>query len=194
MTFFNSSPFVLLLGSLAFPFVPQSAERKPVETSEAVVNYAAPPATLEGLAQLSSAVIVGRIAGADAQAEWENRGYAVSTNYQVSITEVLKLHPQLPVVGTVVTVKRMGGDFDAGDRLVRGVEHGFPQFSIGKTYLLFLHWNQAKATFEVRAGPNGAYRVSNGILESDGRAPVANQQKGRRLDSVLAELKTVIPG
>jgi hypothetical protein len=76
MTFFNSPAFLLLLGSLAFPFVPQSAEQKPVETSEAVVNYAAPPATLEGLAQLSSAVIVGRIAGADAQAEWENRGYA----------------------------------------------------------------------------------------------------------------------
>ena len=193
MSFFNSLKFFLLLGSLAFPVAPQSSDKKPVQTSEAVVNYAAPPATLEGLAQASSAVIVGRIVGADPQAEWENRGYAVSTNYQVNVSDVLKPHPQLPVVGTVVIVKRMGGDFDAGDRVVRGVEHGFPQFSVGKTYLLFLHWNQAKATFEIRAGPNGAYRISNGVLESDGLAPVANQQKGRRLDSVLAELRTLIP-
>jgi hypothetical protein len=183
---------LLLVGGLVLSLALQSAGPKPIQTSLVFVNYAAPPTTLEGLTRISSAVIVGDVAGANTQSEWENRGQAVFTDYHIRIGEVLKPHDQLPVVGTVVTVRRSGGDWDAGNHIVRGIEPGFPQFSIGDTYLLFLHWNDARSTFEVRAGPNGAYRLSNGVLDSNGQSALAAKQKGRSVASVLAELRMVV--
>jgi hypothetical protein len=192
MHFLSAPNSLMLLGGLVFSLASQVPGKKPIQTSEAVVDYAAPPATLEGFARLASAVIVGEIAGANAATEWENRGQTVFTNYQIKISEVLKPHAQLPVVGTVVAVKRLGGDWDAGNHIVRGIEHGFPPFSIGETYLLFLQWNDSRSTFEIRAGPSGAYRLSNGVVESNGRSVLAANQKGRSVASVLAELRMVI--
>jgi hypothetical protein len=193
MNLVNLNGIVLSLGVLSLPIYDQLSPQKPVQTSESTVNYAAPPTTLQGLASLSSAVILGRVVGSRTEAEWENVGYNVFTDYTVNITDVLKNHPQLPALGTDVTIRRLGGDFDAGDRIIRGVEHDFPQFSTGEVFLLFLHWNQVRSTFEVRSGPNGAYRISSGKLEPRGRSAVATRQNGRSLEAVLAELRTTVP-
>jgi hypothetical protein len=178
----------------AAPTAKSQPGQRPVRTFPLNVNYAALPASLEELAQLSDAVIVGSVSGHRTK-QMHTPGASetsVNTDYTLTISEIIKSHPQLPTVGEGVLVERRGGEVNEVDYLRKDVEVGFPPFERGTKYLLFLRLNPVTYAFEVRSGPHGSYAIANGVIDSLGDSELAAKYDGKPADAVLEKLRSAM--
>lgn len=112
----------------------------------------------------------------------------VATVYGVTVQEVLKPDSRI-AAGSVAYVWRMGGKRDKGDHIEHTEEDDFPLFKRGDEYVLFLKWNELRRAFEVVGGPNGTFRLSDGLVTSPGTFAVAKHEIGRRVEDFLSKLR-----
>jgi hypothetical protein len=163
------------------------AQGKPVITSEIIVDYVAPPDTLEQAVRPTDAIVV-----AVAQSERTDQppidGASTRLVFTMKVVEVLRGHPALTV--PVLDVFRIGGDTDHGDHIIRAVERGFPGFLSGRTYLLFLSRNRVLNAFEPRFGPNGVFELfPDDRVKPFGGAPFARVQEHKLASSLLEDVR-----
>jgi hypothetical protein len=154
--------FILMLSSLLASGI-AFTQSKPSVDAEMIVDYLAPPTTLDEAVQLSDAVVLGSIRSV--------RTYqppiayaAVRLLYTVEVSDVLRSHSNLTV--PIVQVYRFGGDIDEGDHVTRKTERDFPRFAIGHQYLMFLSWcavaevEHVCAQPRARSSPESSYGLS----------------------------------
>jgi hypothetical protein len=146
-----SAVFLIMIASSA-----ALTQTKPTVTSEMIVDYLRPPATLEEAVQSADAIIIASIVSAETY-QPPVGGAGARLLYTVQISDVLRNHQNLGA--PTAQVYRFGGDMDQGDYVIRKTERGFPRFAIGHTYIMFLVWNRMLNGFEPRFGPNGIYEV-----------------------------------
>jgi hypothetical protein len=163
--------------------------QKPVTTAPIFIDYMPVPSSLASLVNSADAVIRGTITGSQNNLVTENGRFHPTTDYTVSVNEVIKGVPGLDIAKSI-SVVREGGDVDLGDKIRRSVDLSFSPFQVGEQYLLFVHWNPALSRFQVQWGPDGAFRISAGVVEAMGHAATSRQLHGQRLDQVLRSLKT----
>jgi hypothetical protein len=162
----------------------------PVVTSEIIVDYVAPPRTLEEAVQASAAIVVA-VAQTERTYQPPIDGASMRLIYRMNVLEVLQTHQALP--SGDVEVYRMGGDTDRGDHIIRSVERDFPGFLSGRTYLLLLSWNRVLQAFEPRFGPNGVFELfPDGRIDTPGRAPFARAQTTKIAATLLADIKQAV--
>jgi hypothetical protein len=165
------------------------AQTKPTVISEMVVDYVPPPATLDDAVQRSAAIVVGRVRSAGTYRPPID-GAALRMVYSVQVTEVLRNSPELTT--PELNVYRLGGDIDNGDHVKTIVERGFPRFTVGHQYLMFLSWNRVLNGFEVGLGPNGIYELMpNGTVETAGGSMFAQSQKVKSGAALIADIKRI---
>jgi hypothetical protein len=68
-------------------------------------------------------------------------------------------------------------------------EIGFRPFESGEELLVYLNWATGMTGYVLAFGPNGAYKVVNGVLHPFGRSPVARQHDGATVSSVVTALQ-----
>jgi len=189
----KSSTCALISSSVlvcAWPALATQSVTKPVVTSEMIVDYVAPPPTLEE-AVLASAAIVVVVAETERTYQPPIAGASTRLVYRMRVREVLRTHQALTT--GEVEVYRFGGDTDHGDRIVRSVERGFPGFLSGRLYLLLLSWNRVLQAFEPRFGPNGVFEVfPDGRIETPGRAPFARAQTTKTATILLDDIRQMV--
>lgn len=167
------------------------AQSKPVVTSELIVDYMAPPETLE-LAVAAADAIVVAVSETERTYEVPIPGASTRLIYTVKIKEILRSHPALTVPG--LQVYRLGGDTDRGDHILRTIERGFPGFLSGRTYLLLLSWNRVLSGFEPRFGPNGVFELfPDGRVETPGNASFARLQTTKSGAKLLRDIRRALP-
>ena len=165
------------------------AAQKPVITGQVISEYEPSPETLDGLLHSADAVVRGTVTAMRNTPQTDGQGhFAAKTEYTLTLTEIVNGRVGL-AQGTSVTVVREGGDVDLGDKISRSVDPAFAPFQIGEQYILFLHWNGYLSKYQVNWGPDGAFHVSAGLVETMGRAPLSRQLHGQRVAALLAALK-----
>ena len=172
---------------LIAPLVTANAQEKPIVYPTWDIDYFAPPATLEGLVDEADAVILGRVTGRHNEVAREERALP-RTIYGVRLLEVLKPHPKLNA--SEVEIDRMGGDVERDGRIDRYAERGFPDFQQGRTYVLFLSWNEYIGRFAILRGPDSAFEINpQGRVETHGRFSAAKAQRGKHGDALLDSIR-----
>ncbi|HLQ44727.1 MAG TPA: hypothetical protein VK137_08370, partial [Planctomycetaceae bacterium] len=97
----------------AWPALLTQSATKPVVTSEIIVDYVAPPATLDEAVQAAAAIV---IAAAETERTYQPPIDGASTRLicRMRVVNILRTHQAL--TAGEVDVYRMGGDTDLGDR------------------------------------------------------------------------------
>ena len=165
--------------------------QKPVTSGPLFVDYQPVPNSLSGLVKSADAVVRATVTGAQNNVKSEHGRFYATTDYSVAVSEIVKGISGLGV-GMSITVVREGGDVDLGDKINRSFDPSFAQFKVGEQYLLFVHWNPSLSRFQVQWGPDGAFRISSGIVEAMGHAETSGQLHGQRLVDVLRSLRANI--
>lgn len=162
--------------------------QKPVVAGPVFVDYMPAPNSLSGLVKSADAVVRATVTGAQNNVIIRDGRYHGKTDYTVTVNEIVKGVSGLQV-GNSITVARDGGDVDLGDKIARSFDPNFAPFQIGEQYLLFVRWNPQLLRFEVQWGPDGAFHVSDGVVEAMGHAATSGELNGQRLDRVLSSIR-----
>jgi hypothetical protein len=96
----------------------------------------------------------------------------------------------LPVADDELIVPRSGGTATVEGVEVTLEESGFPEFSLGRKYVLFLQADRARKVARTELGPSGALAVSaDGFLEPVGGSQALKRELERRYGKSLSEIK-----
>jgi hypothetical protein len=180
---------LLLIVTAPVPAFPQEAAPPPAPptmreqvlalgVSEEIVVADYPALPLRDQASAATAVVHVTVRGGDSFLSGD--GQAILTDYRMIVVDVLKDATSRLNAGDVVTVRRTGGVTSIAGRKVFSSENGFPAFSAGGEYVLFLKAD-AGQPFEMLAGPQSAFRVHQGTI-----TPVADERA--RTSAVLMPL------
>ncbi len=167
-------------------------QEKRVETTWINTNFAAPPGTLRDMSIKADAVVRGRVLGGqpkDADLKGAPGGRPL-TMYRIKVLEILSAFGGRSVPDSELTVVREGGDRDRGKVIERTIHAGFPQFTLGGEYVLFLRWNDEFAAWQPAWGPSGVFRLNAGRVESIGdAAPTSARFKDLQASEFLERLR-----
>jgi hypothetical protein len=159
---------------------------KPIKVDHISTSFRAPPYSLNEMVSRSDAVVLGRVVGG---APHDIRGTAgdtrPGTQFRFKIHEILHASGSHSLAADEISVMREGGDRDHGSHIVRSIQDGFPPFDVGHEYVLFLYWNSTLNDWVSAWGPDGAWDLTRGWVESAGSARVTNENRGKRRSDVL---------
>jgi len=171
--------------------VVNALQGKPVVTTEGVVDYAAPPSSLEAAVQQANSIVIGTVAHGRTQQQLGVEPPSTRVVYTITVAQVLRRHPQL--MQPTFDLYRYGGDTDAGDHIIRRVQRGLPRFIAGHQYLTLLSWNPVLQGFEPQYGPNSVFELfPDGRVETSGQAAYAKAQTARPGAALVADISRVI--
>lgn len=167
------------------------SQQKSVKEVPLIIEYFESPRTLERATVDAHAIVRARVVGSQFRQRRERPDAPpdVSTAYALKVLEVLKRDPRLPIPTEVL---RAGGDLETDQGTLRIVEEGFPAFQPGDEYLLFLHWNENLAAYQMFFGVEGAYRItSDNRIHGLGRGVLAKQHTGQKADEVADRIREI---
>jgi hypothetical protein len=168
----------------------RALQSKPVITTEGIVDYAAPPSTLEAAVQQADAIVIGTVAQERTRRLADDPS-STRVVYTITVAQVLRSHPQL--MQPTFDLYRYGGDTDAGDHIIRRVQRGFPRFIAGHQYLTLLSWNPVLQGFEPQYGPNSVFELfPDGRIDTSGKAPFARSQTAKSRATLIADIQRAI--
>jgi hypothetical protein len=155
--------------------------QKEIRTDIINSYFKAPPDTLREMILQADLVVRGRLIGAsprDEAVKGGNRGTVTRTAYRLKIDEVLHTKDSKIIDASTIDIVRSGGDRDRGSHIQRSQQAGFPPFETGTDYLLFLVWNESLSAWVPPYGPDSAFDLRKGVVDSPGKAAVTNGLKG----------------
>jgi hypothetical protein len=156
------------------------------------VDYAAPPETISALKRASDAAVRVTIRNTRPyQMDVPFAGAMPMTEHDAVVEEIFKSHPELPSIGTVISVIERAGSYETQERRVTSSEPS--HMLVNGEYVLFLEWNSNLSKFEPMYGPNAIYRIVGSTVESFSVSKVAQRQHGRPTIDLLTELRNA-PG
>src|SRR3954463_15208069 len=133
-----NTKFVALVSFVIMYAAAAAIQTKRITSSDIIVDYLAPPVTLEDAVNGAAAIVIATVS--------EERTLQPTINgadprlvYTVTVSQVLRPHRNLTL--PQFNLYRFGADVDGGDRIVRKLEIGFPRFLPHHEYLMFLSWN-----------------------------------------------------
>jgi hypothetical protein len=147
--------------------------------------------TTESLGKLvssSDAIVLGTVLSKTSQLT-ENETF-VFTDYEVTISEVLKtkvatIHPQ-----KVITVTRPGGKILLEGVIVNAVDRNFKPLAIGASVLLFLKYLPATDSYQA-VNNKSSFELLNNKVKPLSDAPDAKKQRGD-VTSFLGDIRAAI--
>lgn len=152
-----------------WPHIEQSV--KPVVQQPLVLDYRAPEDLAE-FVEASEIIVVARIT----RAQHRRQTTVPGTDYDISVLRTIKGHEHL--IGQS-KVCRPIGDMEYPDRIVRRFEPGFPPFTVGTEYLLFLTRSESLGCLTPSFGPAGVATVDRSAgLQPLVRHPVLTRLAG----------------
>ena len=174
----------------AATYTPQT--QKPVREStfhvESIRRF-----TLDDLWSQSDLVVEGVVESVGrAPAPANARVNTLKTDYVFQLVTVFKPHSSLQSSARSITVRRFGGTVDQGSYIENHVQEGFPPFSVGQRYILFLIQNALKdPTHYIMLTEQGdaALLVTGSHVTSPGRGPGAKSLTELPYPSVVALLR-----
>ena len=114
-------------------------------------------------------------------------GLTVLTDYAIEVVEAIHPLNGWLRVQDVITVRRPEGSVNISGRTFVARENDFPGFSYSEEYFLFLRQGETAVHYIV-GGPQGAYRVSHGVVSmftgrpTDPEVPVTEFSRGVRAE------------
>jgi hypothetical protein len=182
---------VLLMGCLPLLCIDTAAQKlKPVVIDRIYTHYALPPPSLREMILAADAVVYGRIVAAEPlDTTSPVGGVFFRTIYRLKVQEILHALGGRSIDIDQLDIRREGGDRDKGTHIARSVQEGFPAFNIGTEYVLFLNWHASDQAWVPSWGPNGAFQLSGGRVDSPGFAKVVSAQKGKAAAQFLEEIR-----
>ncbi len=168
---------------------PQS---KPIVRSRISTEYFAPPPTLRDMALEAGAVVRAKVTGNSPREG--HGGTRVETAYSFHVMEVIQNFGS-PVVDEQkpLPVLRYGGERIRDKDTLLVYETGFPPFSPGTEYVLFLRWNPNIQLWEIMWGPAGVIQIADGRARPWSNAKPLKSVEGRNAVEVLAILRLLKP-
>ena len=122
-------------------------------------------------------------------------GTDIYTDYTFSVHSVIKSRrrPELRA-GSAMTVRRESGEVIVDGRAAVSYENGFPAFTAGEHYILFLMQQPNENVYLVFGGPQGAFSAGDlvtalAIPTKDGIDPPQPVSRATFMDEVRALLK-----
>ena len=100
-------------------------QTKPIMSLAIIVDYVAPPATLDDAVNGAAAIVIATV-GEERTVQPVINGADPRLVYTVTVSQVLRPHRNLTL--PQFNLYRFGADVDAGDHIVRKLEYGFPRF------------------------------------------------------------------
>lgn len=132
--------------------------------SEEVVIVDYPSLPLRELTSTAGAVVHVAIRSSDTFLS--ANGTTILTDYRAAVVDLVKDPSGSRIsVGDVITIRRVGGVMNIEGRKVFSNESGFPPFTSGGEYVLFLK-TESGQPYELLAGPQSAFRVHAGTIVS----------------------------
>jgi hypothetical protein len=157
--------------------------QKPVITSHVFISREPAPASLAALTNSADLIVLGSIMESH-NVVTTDQGYAYAkTESSLIVSQVIKTSRNV-TVGSVLSIVREGGEIDQGYRIIRSVDPMFAAFQNGETYMLYLFLNGALGKYQVRSGPDGAFRLANGQIEAMGGSALSKQLNRQPLEAV----------
>lgn len=153
-----------------------------VESSQIRVNWQPAPASIEALGRASDVIAIGTIeqvtdierpAGGGHTSPW--------MECILTLSQVVKRDDRLSPLDTFVPFYVIGSH--------DSYEIGFRPFESGEELLVYLNWATGMTGYVLAFGPQGAYKVVNGVLHPYGRSLVARQHDGATVSSVVTALQ-----
>jgi hypothetical protein len=116
----------------------------------------------------ADAVVLAKYTGRHSLVEHPVPGVAPrrSTSYSFEVTEILKLHEQLPFAGGEVQIELPGGDKEEPGHIERMRDRETRPLVARDDYVLFLRWNVQQQRFVLPWGAAAIYDVSGGAVTS----------------------------
>jgi hypothetical protein len=110
------------------------------------------------------------------------------TEHTVTLLEILKVGPKLPVTSSEMTIfQPVGAALIDGVNVVK--EHGtFRAFAVGEEYVLFLKWDSVLGEFEVNNGAD-AFLLRDGAVATSGDWPHSRGEQGIPVPQFLAHVR-----
>lgn len=193
--------FALAAAASAAAQGPPLTRTMPIETIDIYEDEILPaqPVTLAARVAKVDAIVRGRTQRLDVRTRRKTDlppgldpkyGLDVYTEHRVIIYEVLKADPRLPAVGAPLQVVQAVGEAVVDGVRVRRQDHSFQQFAPGEEYVFFLNWDPSRECFQVLS--SDAFRLTDGTVESPGRAAYARQSVGATKADFLTQLREAI--
>lgn len=148
------------------PAVVQSVQAKPVIVQE--VDPVEPPEALDDFVAASDAV--AHVKFLRSRSFVTEKGN-VLTEQTAQVGEVFKHNSLLPETGSTIKIMQRAGSVDVGDHVIEVARQRV--FGSAEEDVVFLHWNRSFGAFEIRNGQHGAYRLGNGVVETDSQSRLA---------------------
>ena len=164
---------------------------KPVRQEVINTYFKAPPDTLTDMIIEADLVVKGRVIGASPRDTPAKPDQTASTRtaYRLRVDEILHVKDSRAVDATTIDIVRSGGERDRGHYIERAYQSGFPPFETGHEYVLFLTWNAALAAWVPAFGPDSAFDLGDGIVDSPGTAKVTAALRGTPVSEFLASVR-----
>jgi hypothetical protein len=185
---------MLLMIALSLQVATSSTDQvspKPVRQEVINTYFKAPPDTLTDMIIEADLVVKGRVIGASPRDTPAKPDQTASTRtaYRLRVDEILHVKDSRAVDATTIDIVRSGGERDRGHYIERAYQSGFPPFESGHEYVLFLTWNAALAAWVPAFGPDSAFDLRGGIVDSPGTAKVATALRGTPVSEFLASVR-----
>lgn len=150
-----------------------------------------PANTLENLTSNADAIVVVTVKSKVSQlTESEN---FIFTDYEVTVTEVLKDNSDAPLVaGNGITIVRPGGAVRVEGRVVRAIDRSAKPLQVGKQYLFFLCYIPATGAYQAAPGASSFNIVNNKLVSLTDDALDANFQNGKDAAPFINEIQSIV--
>jgi hypothetical protein len=158
---------------------------KPVLPEVINAYFKGPPDTLTDMIVESQLVVRGRVTGTSPR----DAPPVTRTAYRLEVIELLRANDSRAFDARPIDIIRSGGDRDRGTYIEHAYEAGFPPFEIGHEYVLFLVWNNDFGAWVPAFGPDSAYDLTSGVLDSPGKASVTSTLRGMAVPDFLDRIR-----
>lgn len=166
-------------------------QKKPIVTEYIVPSHAGPPlGTVQDMVLAAELVVAGRFTGSKPRnydLPGDPEGH-VHTLYTFRIDEVFHVRGG-GAVGSEIAVIRRGGTRELSDRIEHVVDPDFPEFRLGRRYIIFLSWSAYHDAWIPMWSPNSVYDVEGERVEPFGKAKTVAKYAGMRVGAFVAALK-----
>lgn len=187
------SKWTLVLVAAASVACTSSAQgSKPIVEDRLIVEFVAPPPTLNEMIFSADLVVVGRLTAAKPHDD-DSPGIPhawLKTLFTLKVRELLHVSPLVEVRDpNQIPIERKGGERDRGDHVERVIESRFPAFQVGEEYVLFLR--KFGDVWRAAYGPDSAFRISDGHVTALGSSAVARAQHGKTEEEFLRAIRNL---
>jgi hypothetical protein len=176
----------VLLAVMTLPSASSQHESKPVIDREVFVSYIPPNLTIAEMVARADAVVVARYVAGAGEYYYVGNSRAARTEHPFEVVDTIRPHHLLPQFGGTFTVELMGGCKEFPTHIDRVVVRGTRNPIVGRTYIVFLRWNDERRRFELPWSVYSIYDVSStrvGSLLQNERI-----HRGRPVSEFLSEL------